>query len=583
MAERLQSDLCAEHTSTTPTTDDNRRRSNGNTSLRRGKPNTVTSGLPPDRYLPSPDRSRRSCDGEPLISGPVRQSSQREIFASPERRQHELCCDAAAFDTSPILKTDNNPIYNEALDGNTSMNDTSSVYSAGGVSSVGDNTISRQLSTVSIVSMASDFDCAFLHESFADQPEGSDAAAETITVGECVEESFKKPSVPVKMIKTVSSASCDKHITYTSKTSIPSPQTEDIDGQSVHLVKAASETDIVSVCAEISSTTLKAAASLDSVVQANNGLNVTTAYQSDSTPKSHALRTPRRHTVQVPPLLQIPNLPLSSDMQQMLLRTGMLEGGDVMNSHDYLSKSLNTQSCSRESVANLLDSNKGTVASNVKRFSDEQERETSHEHIARKHASPLRFTQPRQRGTSPIRIPTIFSSADSATAEHYRNLVQRPPGNTSVNDQHALHKAKLPISTTLLRSQSVECAKQKLSTSMHPTEYVAQDGEAELHALKDNSNLETPKIKSALLCNEASRRMPKTLPMPVTPCSYKPASETPRGKRYRKSPIKPVKRLRGSPQSPKSPKHRKSPSTTIPMGRKHGLSPIPNHISEWNV
>ena len=173
LAARLQADLCADQTSpTTPTIDDSRRRSNGNTSLRRGKPNTVTSGLPVDRYLPSPDRSRRSCDGEPLISGPIRQSSKKEIFASPERRQQDLYCDATPFNTSPILKTDAPPVFN-ALLLDDSVHDTSSVYSVGGASSVEDNPMSRQVSTVSMVSMASDFDCAFLQESFTeDSPKG---------------------------------------------------------------------------------------------------------------------------------------------------------------------------------------------------------------------------------------------------------------------------------------------------------------------------------------------------------------------------------------------------------------------------
>ena len=400
------------------------------------------------------------------------------------------------------------------------------------------------------------------------------------------EDNFKKPSLPTK--KSISSVDCDPDkVTKATIEDTQNLSSADEGKELCPIVKAVSETDIVTVCGKDIVTVLKPAASLDSIVsQKKSGLNPTGGLQA--TPKSTGMRTPRRHTVQVPPLLQIPNLPISNDMQQLLSRAGVMdESTHVENSRETLSKSLNTQSCSRESVANLLDSHKGKVANSVKRFTStnasiQESGDSDQSNVARRHASPLRLTQTRQRGTSPVRIPTIFASADSDTAERYRGLLQRPSSTHSSTDTSNIgHKAKLPISTALLRSRSVECAKQKLSNSK---EVVCDpDDSGTQQPLKDSSNTETPKIKASLMPNEAGRRMPKTLPMPVTPKSYKPATETPRGQRYRKSPIKPVKRLQGSPQSPKSPKHRKSPSTTIPAGRKHGLSPIPNHLSDWNV
>ena len=528
------------------TMDDSRRRSNGNTSLRRGKPNTVTSGLPPDRYIPSPDRSRRSYDGEATGAGlPIRQSSQREIFASPERR--ELCCDTVAFDTSPILKLDTkNPASFDDDLANTSV--------ASG--SVGDRSISRELSTVSIVSMASDFDCAFLHESFADQADESHLNATVSTNNTSVlsktDDSFKKP-LSCKVPKTTSTSDC---------TAVKSAE----DG---NLNKAASETDISkpsNIKADNETTPIKAAQSLDSVLPTRRGLKTTNNNDSVYIKNNNTLRTPRRHTVQVPPILQIPNLPISSDMQHMLVRAGMLE-------EDTRNKSLS--SSSRESVVNLLE--QGKVSTNVRQFTESLTEKLQDEELAKKHASPLRFPKARQRGSSPVRIPTIFALADSETAGHYRNLASK---NTSIDATGSTTKTKasLPISTSLLRSESVENAKQKLSGN----ETVELDEDKK--PLKDSSNLDriegldvthTPKIKANLLPKDMGKRMPRTLAFTNTPRSFASSQ------RYRKSPMKPVKRLRGSPQSPKSPKHRKSPNGL--NNRKHGLSPIPTHIADWNV
>ena len=119
----------------------------------------------------------------------------------------------------------------------------------------------------------------------------------------------------------------------------------------------------------------------------------------------------------------------------------------------------------RESVANLQEA--AVVSSSVKEINSKLDRE-----LADKRASPLRFTNSvtRNRGCSPVRIPTIFAKADSE-AQKYKQLVTKsllkspakpPTGSTSGTGSH---KAKpiLPISTNLVRSNSVESAKMRLN------------------------------------------------------------------------------------------------------------------------
>ena len=73
----------------------------------------------------------------------------------------------------------------------------------------------------------------------------------------------------------------------------------------------------------------------------------------------------------------------------------------------------------RESVMNLQEA--AVVSSSVKEINSKFDRE-----LADKRASPLRFTNSvtRNRGCSPVRIPTIFAKADSE-AQKYKQLVTK--------------------------------------------------------------------------------------------------------------------------------------------------------------
>ena len=340
------------------------------------------------------------------------------------------------------------------------------------------------------------------------------------------------------------------------------------------------------------------------------------------------------------------SMPVSAEMHHMLSRVGVVaEQNKAKTQAPFMALQQEEQEgdCEdtkadnvvRESVANLQEA--AVVSSSVKEINSKLDRE-----LADKRASPLRFTNSvtRNRGCSPVRIPTIFAKADSE-AKKYKQLVTKsllkspakpPTGSTTGVGSH---KAKpiLPISTNLVRSNSVESAKLRLNaeqrlmassgdtqaghtpvkppnthlghlqainineslletieqcctpTSEKLKRATSLDSSVSL-ALRDSTNTEaavphTPQIKSTLFNGQdvTSRLLAKGL------CTPKGAIETP-GRKYR-SPVKPVKRLQGSPRSPRASAKVKSPlKFNMSPGKKSKrgtLSPIPAHVSDWNI
>ena len=354
-------------------------------------------------------------------------------------------------------------------------------------------------------------------------------------------------------------------------------------------------------------------------------------------------------------------MPVSAEMHHMLSRVGVVgedESKTTNTQAPFVAKEKQSEDSGsadkgdnmvRESVLNLKEA--AVVSSNVKELSCKLDRE-----LADKRASPLRFTNSvtRNRGCSPVRIPTIFAKADSE-AQKYKQMVTksllRSPakpaataaagcgsaggGATSSASQRG--KPILPISTNLLRTDSVESAKKRLnggpsaeeragtgagdtpvrppSSSLHHTdlhsininesllETIEQcctptserlkrselEFSREVAALRDSTNMaadssavpHTPQIKSTLLNNQdfTSRLLAKGL------CTPKGVAETP-GRKYR-SPVKPVKRLQGSPRSPRASAKAKSPlkfnMSPGKVSKRGALSPIPAHVSDWNI
>ena len=365
--------------------------------------------------------------------------------------------------------------------------------------------------------------------------------------------------------------------------------------------------------------------------------------------KCESMRGPRRTTLTA--------MPVSAEMHHMLSRVGVVAEQnkaktrtpfvamqqEEQTEQEEGNKDIKTDNVVRESVANLQDA--AVVSSSVKEINSKLDRE-----LADKRASPLRFTNSvtRNRGCSPVRIPTIFAKADSE-AQKYKQLVTKsllkspakPPSGSSLTTSTGSHKAKpiLPISTNLVRSNSVEDAKKRLNVGLNAEHRLApasvggdtQAGHTpvkppnahlghlqtinindslletieqcctptseklkrndiefsrEVAALRDSTNTEaavphTPQIKSNLFNGQdvTSRLLAKGL------CTPKGAMETP-GRKYR-SPVKPVKRLQGSPRSPRASAKANSPlKFNMSPGKKSkrgALSPIPAHVSDWDI
>ena len=609
LALQLQKDL---HMNSPPQAADTSQQANSKDSfsvvggIRRGKPNTVSTGLPSDRYQPSPNRSRRSMDGSMLA--PQRHSSQRDIFGTPEKPS-QLDCDGGVIDTSPILNVgplvhDLSPVAmqedfeedDDELESDTdSESDLSDDEDESPVSSADVSVaLSSKPSSASLVSTClSEHDQAFIQDCtvLGEGEEGTkvteDAAQSTQT-----QQHFKEPTAvaahaPTKLgsksdIKpTNSPAGSDAASTAggSGKCSLStSISTDSIDSA---IEAGAAEQREMSKCASINS--LK---SCDSGLggdvdgqqsphgQSPAATNTITQQTSFLKENREAVGLQRTRRSSGDPKLQV-----TADMHQLLCK-----GGVISDSKPTPFKALPETS---------EDKPQGPVAGNAAQ-TDNTDKE-----LAEKKASPLRFPNAvsRRMGGSPIRIPTIFAKAD-AEAEKYRELAKscvRPPSPKPGR------RPNLPISTNLLRSQAVEDAKQKLIMSDTPVHSTTdsrsaspadtqntEGGSPTKPTLKDTTNTDsatdivaTPRIKPLLLSKTLqSRTAGKVSALPTL------SRQGPTGVRRCRSPVKPVKRLKGSPRSPRSPG---SPHVAKSPKRHSGgpkpltnISPIPGHVTNWD-
>lgn len=167
--------------------------------------------------------------------------------------------------------------------------------------------------------------------------------------------------------------------------------------------------------------------------------------------------------------------------------------------------------------------------------------------IAERKASPLRFPMSVSRkraGVSPVRIPSIFAKAD----KEYRNrtaICSSPSSNryqhrieTALKMSPGIKKPFLPLSTKLVKAESVEEVKSRLdSNAGHTPSRLIRDSSlhsceiADSNSNSSNGGMEvqtpsTPKIKSNLLPARTGLSVKESL------------SST-------RSPLKPIKRLQG--------------------------------------
>ena len=336
-----------------------------------------------------------------------------------------------------------------------------------------------------------------------------------------------------------------------------------------------------------------------------------------------------------------PHLRVSAEMHHMLSRVGVVDDKSRRGKHapfialpnadtEMGEQTEKQMASSHESVKNLLENGTGRVAATAKQFTKSEAEEVD---VVERHTSPLRFpnSTSRRGGASPIRIPTIFAKADEEAAM-YREVARHVMRGSPKSGVRA--RPILPISTKLVRSSSVESARKRLSSSnlQSPEQVIPQtsDDRGLQHSndtaghtpvrppvkptlqsveindslletindvctpkmdkpkgsrspLKDNTNAESsetlpPRLKPPMLVKDVgSRFLAKSLHNAMAGVQAK--GETP--VRKYKGPVKSVKRLQGSPHSPRSPA--KSPKRYQPASKPAQLSPIPQHLLNWNV
>ena len=541
----------------------------GSTCLRRGKPNTMKSGLPSPYH-------RRSIDNS--------------IDPSSMEREDLMECVPGAFDTSPIPKAPDS--MEDMCEGAIA---TPEVLPANG------NGIDRQTSVVSITSnmevcdnLISEHDQAFLNESYIcpdttnyEPDESPGSTTNTECSPHCADGSLSNTSV---LSRTVSASSSHSAVaesaaprgsaTYTAKASLRFSHQRSVD--SVDSAVDVSPTECLDTPPDVTGR-LQKAGSTHSVRSCDSGVSLDDA--------SH----------QAKGKLQAHRYNVTSSAQSYDV-TGSSQSYDVTGSSQSTPTENDTPDQDlRQSIADLHN------AAKVKNGVDKLETDPD------RYQSPLRFPNAtsRKRGNaSPVRIPTIFARADRE-AEHFRDLarsVVRTPLRSSIR------RPNLPISTALVRSSEVESAcnrlgctsasealaKKSVEENNHtPEGEMGRDdtiGHTPFRVLEDNSLhtrsvhrdrnngqesvLSTPRIKPALLARDVTKQ--------VLSKNFAVAAPGDTPARCR-SPVKPVKRLQGSPRSPaKSPRspraYSRSPRRTgANSGANRPASPIPVHVKDWEI
>lgn len=680
--------------------------------LKRGKPNTVGVGLPDPAKRRSLDQTSYT---SPAPSGPIRHSSQREIFITSPKKHDHLDCSPVAFDTSPIPKAglqmlDCSPIGMEQPR-NICLEDPSKLdldTSADGEDLCHSNSVSRQISVTSlnqeeaqpnatmvdanITQAESEHERAFIEESMLENnlDETKSGQGSASVAGEDV---FKKP-LDLPLAKKKEDLSSDSQLmdsslgSDASDTSVitviyngqPVPSKRPVltkEGQPVpgNVQRSRGEPNAKPGDVEISTKdNLRKSMSAHSVESVDSGLGMENMDQdtavpgegSDDLPEepmsgvcTHQREKSRDASFRAlkegaePVMIKKresfreksrgagPQFKVSAEMHHMLSRVGVVdEESSNKGSAPFVAvpgseQSDNKQGNMHESILNLQEAQAGKVASTVKQFS---RTDTDVQEVIERHTSPLRFPNSvSRRGTSPVRIPTVFAKADKEAAiyrEITRNVMRGSPKSGI--------KAKpiLPISTNLVRSSCVEDARRRLSGSslnspnVTPSQKELGEGEKDNDAdptmaghtpirhpacssllqtveineslldtidevctpkseklvgkdprspLKDNTNKDLnaeglPRIKMPMLVTDVgSRLMTKGLQHRLAAATS--SNDTP-VRKYRQ-PMKSVKRLKGSPHSPRSPA--KSPKRYLHASKPGQLSPIPKHVLDWNV
>ena len=597
----------------------------GLSPLRRGKPNTVTSGLPPNRYIPSPDRSRRS--GEAAFP--------KEHFYSPESCLSPSSSSVHSIEVAAMENPtqDNNSqfsttiIYAHPNENNTTNPVDESVISENlsFEESPAMNTSGISVLNNSIVSgVNGSLDHAFIGEQ--DSPNTTILSANQVDtiddqmVSTSCDNSVKKEKVN-RMEESETSDSSVCTVIYNGKQVINKHSLRQVNGESIRALPKPN---------------LPGAKTTDPALRKYTSCNI----QKNDLPVKRALESNRRQSVDPVALRRqhanrkvdssesnSPLMPYLKNPEK--LRRVQPEGREAEKSPDVpFIKGAEVNLPLHTSIIDLQEANAGKVAAGIQQFDQngegiDMDKET--EEIKARHNEPHRFPNSTLRRPSPVRIPTIFAKKDKDAQqlrEMARSVIRSSPKSKA--------KATIPISTNLVQCSSVEHAVHKLSTSSNESGIldITDGSDMVLATPKPQKKFDTPghtpmrlpssKLKAvdlsasvgdatdalnseqvSSMCNpvkldpsfgrtplrDTNNPTPPTpLPLatpkikaPIIPTDsiskrllqHTPARSSMVKKSHCRSPVKPVKRL-ATAVSPRRPLH------GSPRKGHRGLSPIPN-------
>ena len=500
--------------------------------LRRGKPNTMRTGLP------SPAK-RRSMDPSNVID-----TKDFDDDEDDDDEENGHCPGLATVDTSPIqsdaglmahrnlIEDDDLELVQPLIKSHPKINvqeaEDHPEEKKENVSAVG---LTRQSSTLSVMSVTeSDHDRAFINESMLAElddthqgpsPKNTDNDGFKMPAGVPKTSSSQGQNTSQNSSTSDTSASSVCTVIYNGK---PVPSVDRM-GQSKSDSQLSSAKSVESIDSGIGSEDGRLSMSLQSIESSSSGID------NESPEFLQSVSFDRQPSVR-----GRPNLHLSSETQNILSRAGI-------------------------------------------KPEESQEDRKSRDELKARHESPLRFPQSNmrtQRGVSPLKIPSIFAKADEEAAK-YREM-----GRKARRDSPQ-RKPILPIGTGLVNAGSVQNARIRLNGNEGPSAETSSAGHTPKNlgsksalTIKENGEPATPKIKPMLLSTDVTKRVLAVVPPNST--------DTPIRKLSR-SPMKPVKRLQGSPKSPNPRRYSNSPKKVLnKSGGKERLSPLPKHLDdEWDV
>jgi len=576
------------------------------TSLRRGKPNTVKTGLPLEYH------KRRSLD--------------IDSFAIHDEDGKDIESVANTLDTSPILKDHHSSSHcgnRTDLNDDTEttpkcITDNADLTHHSSVSSL----LSRQLSKSSIMSkleeslnnpLESGLDQAFINESLladvthlGDGSDGCQLNDTDMTSPETdCQYMVKYSCVDVSVVQSnkstdnngVSKKGKGDVLSQHSVDSVDSAVGSEV-GQEMYKSTASLQSCDSGLSLPINDTETKCKLTVKSD---SNLMSAPVKQQVNSDRQQSSMSCRRSSEPNLGLCEDGPNLRLCEDAPVRMAVDESSLTNQILGAVD------DEQRLIRDSVINLHHS--GKVSSGVQQFDDIDRKE-----IEKRKESPHRFCNSpiRRAPTTPIRIPTVFATAEQ-NAAHYRDIARL--GSSSRTG--SIRKPKLPISTNLVRAKSVQRSKTQLDNMDCDLEITegqnhllgaaghtpgrtnpqcalrlvefnssgSNGNNVELkHPLHENNRVNvslfdgvssTPKIKPQLFASERGQLM---LNKPSTPATVPNI-------RHCRMPIKPLKRLQASPVSPHNRRHSRSPRSPCksPLIRKRGMSPLPTQDSNWNI